>query len=74
MRMLVIRTESVEVCRRYISQKKNELADWIPCFTHSQDLVRHCVVDCVPGANSFSNFVERLYTFLMIPLISGIFC
>ena len=44
-------------------REKNELADWVPCFAHSLNLVGHCVADCVPGATSFFQFVQNLYTF-----------
>ena len=44
-------------------REKNELADWIPCFAHSLNLVGHCAVDCVPDATSFFSFVQKLYTF-----------
>ena len=44
-------------------REKNELADWVPCFAHSLNLVGHCAVDCVPGATSFFSFVQKLYTF-----------
>ena len=39
---------------------KNKLADWVPCFAHSFNLVGHCAVDCVPGVTSFFSFVQKL--------------
>ena len=55
-------------------REENELAEWVPCFAHSLNLVGHCAVDCVSGAPSFFSFVQKLYTYLVPPLVAGIFC
>ena len=34
-------------------REKNVLVNWVPCFTHSLNLVGHCAVDCVPSATVF---------------------
>ena len=44
-------------------REKNVLANCVPCFAHSLNLVRHYRVDCVPSAKAFFDFVQRLYTF-----------
>ena len=46
-------------------REKNELAEWVPCFPHSLNLVGHCAVDCVSGTTSFFSFVQKLYTYFI---------
>ena len=43
--------------------KKNVLADWVPYFAYSLNLVGHCAVDCIPSVTEFFDFIKRLYTF-----------
>ena len=43
---------------------KNTLADYIPCFAHSVNLVGHSVVDNNSPASKFFELVENVYFFL----------
>jgi hypothetical protein len=56
-----------------LNREKNELADWVPCFAHSPNLVGHCAVDCVPGATSFFSSYRNCTLFSVPLLIPGIF-
>ena len=41
----------------------NPLALFIPCCTHSLNLVGQCAVDCCQTAVAFFEFVQSLYVF-----------
>ncbi|XP_065658754.1 zinc finger MYM-type protein 1-like [Hydra vulgaris] len=43
--------------------KNNKLASWIPCATHSLNLVRKTAVECCTAAVEFFYFLEQLYVF-----------
>lgn len=46
-----------------VIRERNPLAEWIPCFGHSLNLVGQSAVNCVPSATAFFDFITRLYTF-----------
>lgn len=51
----------------------NPLAFYIPCTTHSLNLVGLSAVDCCTDAVSFFGFVQELYTFFRHLLTGGLF-
>ena len=44
-------------------QERNPLADYIPCFAHSLNLVSHSAVDNISAASKFFELVENVYYF-----------
>ena len=44
-------------------QERNPLADYIPCFAHSLNLVSHSAVDNISAASKFLELVENVYSF-----------
>lgn len=45
-------------------KEKNSLVEWVPCASHSLNLVGVCAADCCVETTSFFGIVQRLYTFL----------
>ena len=43
-------------------KEKNPLADYVPCFAHSLNLVGQSAVEKVSGATRFFNLVDYVYT------------
>ena len=43
-------------------KEKNPLADYVPCFAHSLNLVGQSAVEKVSGAARFFNLVDYVYT------------
>ena len=43
--------------------ERNPLADYIPCFAHSLNLVGHSAVDNISAASKFFELVEKVYCF-----------
>lgn len=43
--------------------ESNKLASWIPCATHSLNLVGQLAADCCTAAVAFFDFLEQLYVF-----------
>ncbi|XP_065652763.1 zinc finger MYM-type protein 1-like [Hydra vulgaris] len=43
--------------------KNNKLASWIPCATHSLNLVGKAAAECCTAAVEFFDFLEQLYVF-----------
>ena len=44
-------------------RERNSLADYIPCFAHSLNLVGYSAVDNISAASKFSELVENVYFF-----------
>ena len=44
-------------------RERNHLADYIPCFAHSLNLVGHSAVDNISVASKFFELVENAYCF-----------
>ena len=44
-------------------RERNPLADYIPCFAHSLNLVGHSAVDNTSAASKFFELVENVYCF-----------
>nr|XP_012564415.2 zinc finger MYM-type protein 1-like [Hydra vulgaris] len=45
-------------------REKNPLAEYVPCFAHSLNLVGASAVNCVTTVSGFFDFVQNLYVFL----------
>lgn len=43
--------------------ENNKLASWIPCATHSLNLVGKAAAECCIAAVEFFDFLEQLYVF-----------
>ena len=43
--------------------EKNPLADYIPCFAHSLNLVGHSAVENISAASKFFELAENVYCF-----------
>ena len=44
-------------------RERNSLADYIPCFTRSLNLVSHSAVDNISAASKFFELIENVYCF-----------
>ena len=44
-------------------RERNPLADYIPCFAHSLNLVGHSAVDNISAASKLFELVENVYCF-----------
>ena len=52
----------------------NEFAIYVPCAGHSLNLVGVKAAECCLQTVTFFDFVQHLYTFLLVLLIAGMFC